>query len=97
MDKAKFIKDSLVESSEVKIKIEKECMNDILSTVTVLTDSFKKGNKLLLCGNGGSAADCQHIATEFVIRLSHEIDRPAIPAIALISHYFLSNNKYTNS
>ena len=83
MDKAKFIKDSLVESSEVKIKIEKECMNDILSAVTVLTDSFKKGNKLLLCGNGGSAADCQHIATEFVIRLSHEIDRPAIPAIAL--------------
>ncbi len=83
MDKTKFIKDSLAESSEVKLKIETECMNDILSAVTVLTNSLKKGNKLLLCGNGGSAADCQHIATEFVIRLSHEIDRPAIPAIAL--------------
>ena len=83
MDKTKFIKDSLAESSEVKLKIEKECMDDILSAVTVLTNSFKKGNKLLLCGNGGSAADCQHIATEFVIRLSHEIERPAIPAIAL--------------
>jgi D-sedoheptulose 7-phosphate isomerase len=83
LDKTKFIKDSLAESSEVKLKIEKECMNDILSAVAVLTDSLKKGNKLLLCGNGGSAADCQHIATEFVIRLSHEIDRPAIPAIAL--------------
>jgi D-sedoheptulose 7-phosphate isomerase len=83
VDKTKFIKDSLAESSEVKLKIEKECMNDILSAVTVLTNSLKKGNKLLLCGNGGSAADCQHIATEFVIRLSHEIDRPAIPAIAL--------------
>ena len=37
----------------------------------------------MLCGNGGSAADCQHIATEFVIRLSHNLERPAIPAIAL--------------
>ena len=83
MDKIKFIKDSLAESSEVKLKIEKECMDDILSAVTVLTNSFKTGNKLLLCGNGGSAADCQHLATEFVIRLSHDIDRPAIPAIAL--------------
>ena len=83
MDKIKFIKDSLAESSEVKLKIEKECMNDILSAINFLTNSFKTGNKLLLCGNGGSAADCQHLATEFVIRLSHDIDRPAIPAIAL--------------
>ena len=37
----------------------------------------------LLCGNGGSAADCQHIATELMIRLSHHIQRPALPAIAL--------------
>ncbi len=37
----------------------------------------------MLCGNGGSAADCQHIATEFVIRLSHDIERPSMPAIAL--------------
>ena len=83
MDKIKFIKDSLAESSEVKLKIETECMNDILSAINILTNSFKTGNKLLLCGNGGSAADCQHLATEFVIRLSHDIDRPAIPAIAL--------------
>ncbi len=83
MDKIKFIKSSLAESSDVKLKIEKECMEDILSAVAVLTNSFKRGNKLLLCGNGGSAADCQHLATEFVIRLSHEIERPAIPAIAL--------------
>ena len=83
MDKKKFIKESLAESSEVKLKIENECMKDILSAADVLADSFKNGNKLLLCGNGGSAADCQHLATEFVIRLSHEIERPAIPAIAL--------------
>ena len=83
MDKRKFIVDSLVESSETKIAIQNECMNDILSAVNLLTKTFKSGKKLLLCGNGGSAADCQHIATELMIRLSHNIKRPAIPAIAL--------------
>jgi len=37
----------------------------------------------MLCGNGGSAADAQHIATEFMVRLSHDVKRPAIGAIAL--------------
>lgn len=83
MDKKKFIIESLVESSETKIAIQKECMNDILSAVELLVQAFKDGKKLLLCGNGGSAADCQHIATELMIRLSHDINRPALPAIAL--------------
>jgi D-sedoheptulose 7-phosphate isomerase len=83
LNKKKFIIDSLKESSETKIGMEKQCLNDILKVVDILVDSFKKGNKLLLCGNGGSAADCQHIATELVIRLSHDIKRPALPAIAL--------------
>ncbi len=83
MDKKKFVINSLVESSETKIAIQNECMNDILSTVDLLVKTFKDGKKLLLCGNGGSAADCQHIATELMIRLSHDIKRPALPAIAL--------------
>jgi len=45
--------------------------------------AFRAGHKLLLCGNGGSAADCQHMATEFVSRLSRARDRRALPAIAL--------------
>jgi D-sedoheptulose 7-phosphate isomerase len=44
---------------------------------------FKNGKKVLLCGNGGSAADSQHIATEFVIRLNPKIKRPGLPAIAI--------------
>lgn len=83
MNKQEFISKSLTESSETKIKIQKECTSDILKSVDILVDAFKKGNKLLLCGNGGSAADCQHIAAELMIRLSHKIQRPAIPAIAL--------------
>ena len=83
MNKIEFIKSSLADSAETKLKIERQCSDDILSAIDVLVGTFRKGNKLLLCGNGGSAADCQHIATEFIIRLSHEIERPAIPAIAL--------------
>jgi len=83
MNKEKFITDSLKESSETKLKIEAECKDGILKAADLLTEAFRNGNKLLLCGNGGSAADCQHIATELVIRLSHHINRPALPAIAL--------------
>ena len=83
IDKEKFITDSLKESSEVKLKIESACKPEILVAVQSLVDSFRNGKKLMLCGNGGSAADCQHIAAEFVIRLSHHIQRPSLPAIAL--------------
>ncbi|MGE5440705.1 MAG: SIS domain-containing protein [Bacteroidota bacterium] len=82
-DRNKFISESLKESAETKLKIGQECSGDILEAADMLMDAFKKGKKLLLCGNGGSAADCQHIAAEFMIRLSHHINRPALPAIAL--------------
>ena len=83
MDAQKFINDSLTESSETKLKIKDQLSEEILRAVDILVSAYKDGNKLLLCGNGGSAADCQHIATELMIRLSHHIKRPALPAIAL--------------
>jgi len=83
LDKEKFIVDSLKESSKVKLKMEAACKSEILLAVQTLAETYRKGKKLLLCGNGGSAADCQHIATELMIRLSHHIERPALPAIAL--------------
>ncbi|MBU2584074.1 MAG: SIS domain-containing protein, partial [Bacteroidetes bacterium] len=83
MNKQKFIEDSLLESSELKKEILKKCESEIINAVDAITIMFKRGNKLLLIGNGGSAADCQHIATELMIRLSHHIQRPALPAIAL--------------
>lgn len=55
---------------------------DIIQSITTrLIDTFEKGNKLLICGNGGSAADAQHVAAELVGRFFCE--REAIPAIAL--------------
>ena len=55
--------------------------DDIEAAGDLLLDTFKDGGKVLLCGNGGSAADCQHIAAEFVVR--YENTRRALPAIAL--------------
>ena len=56
---------------------------DIARAAGLVTESFQRGGKLLLCGNGGSAADCQHMAAEFVSRLTKDVARPALPAIAL--------------
>jgi D-sedoheptulose 7-phosphate isomerase len=53
-------------------------INEISGT---LVECFRKGNKLMICGNGGSAADSQHMAAEFVNRF--RLDRAALPAIAL--------------
>ncbi len=83
MNKQKFIVDSLLESSELKKEILRKCKSEIVKAVKEITVMYKRGNKLLLIGNGGSAADCQHIATELMIRLSPHIQRPALPAIAL--------------
>ncbi len=83
MNKIKFIESSFKESAEVKLKAIKSCADDIEKSADILIDAFSNGKKLLLCGNGGSAADSQHIAAEFMIRLSHDLNRPAIPAIAL--------------
>jgi D-sedoheptulose 7-phosphate isomerase len=50
-------------------------------TATIVTDALRAGGKILFAGNGGSAADAQHLATELVVRM--HVNRPALPAIAL--------------
>ncbi len=77
---ADLIKNSLSEHSNVFEKLSAE--PEIISkTAEMLFEALEKGNKILICGNGGSAADAQHIAAEFVGR--YEIERKALPAIAL--------------
>ncbi|MDP2303080.1 MAG: SIS domain-containing protein [Ignavibacteria bacterium] len=83
MNIKEFIVESFNESAETKIKMIEACSEGIIEAIYLLASAYKNNKKLLLCGNGGSAADCQHIATEFMIRLSHHINRPALPAIAL--------------
>lgn len=72
-----------------------DCADDISSAAQLLAAVFRDGKKLLLCGNGGSAADAQHLATEFVARLSADRERKALPAIALTTDTSLIT-AYTN-
>jgi D-sedoheptulose 7-phosphate isomerase len=51
--------------------------------IKLMTKNMRKGGKIMLCGNGGSAADAQHLAAEFLIRLNPKKKRPPLPAIAL--------------
>ncbi len=76
-----IIKDSLEESIEVKKKTLELCAEDIKEAATTLIEAIKDGKKLLTCGNGGSAADSQHFATELVVR--YKEDRKSLPAISL--------------
>lgn len=70
------------ETLEVLSRIKEEQARLINEIAKIITESFKSGNKLLICGNGGSAADAQHIAAEFVGKF-YKIDRPALPVISL--------------
>jgi D-sedoheptulose 7-phosphate isomerase len=69
------------ESSEVKTRFLKENLSRLLDVIKLLSHTFEAGNKLFFFGNGGSAADAQHLAAEFVNR--YVMDRPPLPAIAL--------------
>ena len=86
-------------SEELKSKIKRTFEESIVTKQAVLdgelyqvlvsagdeiTNSIKKGGKLMICGNGGSAADAQHLAAEFLIRLTSDVNRQGIPAISLV-------------
>jgi len=77
----KYLEKSVIESCFVKEKSLKKHKKNIIKIVDLIYNSLKKGKKILLMGNGGSAADAQHIAAEFVVRLKE--NRKAYPAIAL--------------
>lgn len=57
--------------------------DDVLAVAERMVSCFRSGGKILLAGNGGSAADAQHWAAEWVIRLNPALERPGMPAIAL--------------
>jgi D-sedoheptulose 7-phosphate isomerase len=78
-----FIQDELNASAETKKKILEQCSDRIIKAVDIIINALNNKKKLLFCGNGGSAADSQHLATEFIIRMNPNIKRPGIPAMAL--------------
>ncbi len=76
-----FISAQLKEHCAVLDRIEAELAGQIARIAVRLVETMKIGNKLLIMGNGGSAADAQHFAAEIVGRF--KMERPALPAIAL--------------
>lgn len=72
------------ESNRVKDNFLNENLGKLANVIEVITSALKAGNKILLFGNGGSAADAQHLAAEFVNRFI--IERPPLPAIALTTN-----------
>ena len=76
-----LIKNHFRQGAELREIVSRQLSESILQAALVLSDCVENGGKLLICGNGGSAADAQHFAAEFVGRLYR--NRPALPAIAL--------------
>jgi D-sedoheptulose 7-phosphate isomerase len=71
----------LRESADIKLRFAKESVAEVEEAASTILKSLKSGGKILIFGNGGSAADSQHIAAEFVNRYSRE--RKALSALAL--------------
>lgn len=78
---AGFVQQRIQSSIAAKTKLLEQRTNEILVAGQCLAHALPAGNKIMFCGNGGSAADAQHLATELVVKLHH--DRRPLPALAL--------------
>jgi D-sedoheptulose 7-phosphate isomerase len=77
------VRQYLLETSRTASRTAEACSEAILGAAASVVESVRDGGKLLICGNGGSAGDAQHLATEFVSTLTVDRRRAPIPAIAL--------------
>lgn len=78
-----LIADHLERGARTFDAVRTKSAESIIQAADIVTECFKNGGKLLICGNGGSAADSQHMAAEFTSRLRRDRPRAALPAIAL--------------
>jgi D-sedoheptulose 7-phosphate isomerase len=73
----------MMKSADLKRRIASELAAAVVGVVEACETSLRGGGKLMFCGNGGSAGDSQHLATEMLIRLRGAVERPSIAALAL--------------
>ena len=73
----------MLRSAELKRRIATELAGPVIAVVDACEASYRAGGKLMFCGNGGSAADSQHLATEMLIRLRGSVERQSYAALAL--------------
>ena len=75
--------DQISERTEIIEVFRKACAIEVTKLAEVIISTFSNGGKLLICGNGGSAADSQHLAAEFVSSFSLGLKRKSLPALSL--------------
>ena len=75
--------DIMLYSARLKESVARQNSTVIVAMARMMAQTFQDGGKVLFCGNGGSAADAQHLAAELTIRYRSSVVRPALPAIAL--------------
>jgi len=88
-DKISLIQKEIQASVELKERVKEELAEKIIEVAKALAECINNGGKILLCGNGGSAADAQHFAGELVVRLTSDYTRTALPAITISSDSFI--------
>jgi D-sedoheptulose 7-phosphate isomerase len=82
-ERIESVRDLFRRSIELKQKLIEGHADRVVAMADICVDALCKGGKLLLCGNGGSAADAQHLAAEMLVRLRPDVNRDGVPAIAL--------------
>ena len=80
---AELVHEHLIELSLLAARVAVELSDDVARVARLAVDAIRDGGKLMFCGNGGSAADAQHLAAELVVRFRQE--RRALPALSLVT------------
>ena len=78
----KVFENSLSENIDIHQKLI-DLFPEVNLAIKIILKKLKMGGKLLLCGNGGSASDAQHLAAEYLVRLRPGVNRKPLPAISL--------------
>jgi len=78
-----YIMKTAEESSKLRRKVGESLSKDLIDLANTMAGIIGSGGKILICGNGGSAADSTHMAAEMVVRLTSQRNRQALPAMAL--------------
>ena len=76
------VRTHLLESARLKEEIAEHEVGLIAAAARLIAKALQSGGKVLLCGNGGSVADCQHMAAKFVNQLRKNFARPSLPTIS---------------
>jgi len=82
-DEAALVAAVMEEGAVLRRRLAEEMTPAVIGVVDACEAAMRGGGKLFFCGNGGSAADSQHLATEWLVRLRSKVERPSWPAIAL--------------